>query len=225
MLAAWEWAASATSLRRPLVLLDVLTSSETDFNWLELSIGQRNRRLLELRETLFGPLLHCTTPCPECKNELEFEITTEDLNIEAPPSQDEYQVTHDEKVISFRLPTTSDLEFVSKNDCVSSARTALLTRCLLSDVEDESQTDFVIEEMEAVDPVAIMRLSLLCPSCDHEWVDEFDIASYLWTELTYWAQRHLDEVHTLASHYGWSEQAIMSLGRGRRRAYLNRIEA
>ena len=41
---------------------------------LALTIGQRNRQVLELRTLLLGRLLRCMARCPQCSERLEFEL-------------------------------------------------------------------------------------------------------------------------------------------------------
>lgn len=77
------------------------------------------------------------------------------------------------------------------------------------------------EALAERDPGACTVLELRC-ACGAARVDEIDIRSFLWTELTVWAERTLNEVHQLAWAYGWSESDILSLSPRRRRAYLDR---
>ena len=53
----------------------------------------------------------------------------------------------------------------------------------------------------------------------------FDVVSFLWAELEAWAVRTLQEVHTIAGFYGWSEEAILNLSSVRRQAYLRMLGA
>jgi hypothetical protein len=41
--------------------------------------------------------------------------------------------------------------------------------------------------------------------------------------LSHWAERCLDQVHTLARAYGWSEAQILALSPVRRACYLGRV--
>ena len=58
-----------------------------------------------------------------------------------------------------------------------------------------------------------------CPECGREQFAELDHYG-----LSIINRHHFyDEVHTLASHYHWSEQAILELPQARRRLYLGMI--
>jgi hypothetical protein len=51
----------------------------------------------------------------------------------------------------------------------------------------------------------------------------FDVAEFLWREIDAWAKRVLEEVHTLASAYGWAQGEILSLSAARRRRYVSMV--
>lgn len=72
------------------------------------------------------------------------------------------------------------------------------------------------------DPSA--SFAIRCEVCDQESPCAFDIREYLWREIAAAAQRALDDVHAIASIYGWSEEAILSMSAHRRRAYLARLD-
>jgi hypothetical protein len=66
---------------------------------------------------------------------------------------------------------------------------------------------------------------LTCPNCCNQWEGQFDIASYLWTEINTWARHMLQEVYLLARAFGWSEYAILTMSPQRRQLYLEMIRA
>ena len=75
------------------------------------------------------------------------------------------------------------------------------------------------------DPIADLRVGVICPACGHAWAATLDIVAYLWDELHDWAQDLLAEVHVLARHYAWSERDILALTPVRRRFYLDLLQA
>ena len=79
------------------------------------------------------------------------------------------------------------------------------------------------ETIAAADPLAEIALELACPDCAAAWSAPFDIVRFLWSEVEAWAARILDEVHILASHYGWSEADILALSPQRRQNYRDLI--
>jgi hypothetical protein len=64
---------------------------------------------------------------------------------------------------------------------------------------------------------------LSCPVCSCAWSESFDIVSFFWSELAAWSSRMLDQVHRLASAYGWSEASILAMSPYRREVYLGRV--
>ena len=79
--------------------------------------------------------------------------------------------------------------------------------------------------MDAAFPLLDLRVELECESCGAALSERFDVGSYFWREVETRAGRVLDEVHALASAYGWNEDEVLALGSVRRRAYLDRIVA
>ncbi|MGH3781107.1 MAG: hypothetical protein ACRDRO_10910, partial [Pseudonocardiaceae bacterium] len=127
-----------------------------------------------------------------------------------------------------RLPTNADLRTLTSLDRPVEVRD-LIRQCVLTvhgptgAVPLESLTPNAAQEivvaLAEVDVGASLQVLISCP-CSHEWTAEFDIRSFLWAELTNWADRMLREVHELASWYGWPETEILRLSSWRRRAYL-----
>lgn len=72
------------------------------------------------------------------------------------------------------------------------------------------------------DPLAETQLSLTCPDCGQGWEADFDIPEFFLTELAAHGERVLDDVHRLASQYGWSERDILAIPPARRAAYRER---
>jgi hypothetical protein len=73
--------------------------------------------------------------------------------------------------------------------------------------------------------LADLRLEIACTACGHRWDMPFDIASFFTVELRRYATQLLDEVHLLATAYGWEEPVILTMHPVRRRAYLERVLA
>lgn len=208
-------------------------SSDTSMDGVAaLSLGERDRRLLKLREWVFGPQLGSIADCASCGERLEWTVETQSLlagagaGFEGTFASDEYRV-------SFRLPNTLDLEAMARCADADVARSVLLERCVTSALKDgvevgaeelpETVTAALAQRMAEVDPQADMQMNLACPACGHSWQALFDIESFFWTELHAWAQRILSEVHLLACAYGWREKDILELSAWRRQFYLELV--
>jgi hypothetical protein len=214
------------------------SDAETIAAW---PIGQRDVRLMQLREWMFGPQLANTAQCPQCAERVEWESRISDFlpaqgmvgeTGEPLESTTAGEINAAGYEVRFRLPTSRDMAEVmgaSGQDALQ----RLLTRCILSVCRGDRSCEVVglpdtvlaalSAKMEAMDPQADIRIALTCPQCSHDWHAQFDIADYLWAEIQHWARQTLNAVHRLARTYGWSEYDILALSPVRRQLYLGMI--
>jgi S-adenosylmethionine synthetase len=95
-------------------------------------------------------------------------------------------------------------------------------RISLDELPDDI-VDAVVDRMAQADPQSDVQLALSCPVCGREWQAAFDIVSFFWTEIDAWARGILQQVHVLASAYGWREADILTMNPGRRQSYLEMV--
>jgi hypothetical protein len=221
LLSVWESGSNQLPLQRALIMLAAGCAEVSSDSLARLTIGQRDGQLLALREMTFGPELSGLTDCPQCEEKIELSFKSSDIRPASegePPTEIAVQLNGSKA--RFRLPTSADLLAVKSTE-------QLLERCLLSG-SDHLTEDFVTAasaKISSADPMADIRLTLNCPSCEHTWNAPFDIVAFLWREISAAARRLLREIHTLASAYGWTESEILALSPMRRRAYLEMIGA
>src|SRR5262249_27074832 len=220
LLDGWERGVNEPPSTRLLVVLAAASSGASVDTIAALSVGERDRRLLTLREWTFGPRLLSVSSCPECRERLEWSVDASDLRARTesdPPP--ELSIEAAGYSVCFRLPNTLDLAAASDSLNIPAARRVLLERCLL-DVRHDGQpadrtdvpagvADAIAERMADTDGGTDTDIQLTCPTCGHQWTILFDIESFFWSELSAWAQRVLKDVHTLASVYGWREADIL----------------
>jgi hypothetical protein len=234
LLEVWERGASLSATERALLILATAYTELTPGQIAELSVGQRDRQLLALREQTFGPRLDCVATCPSCAVQLEFRVNAGDICSALPKEPDgSLEVTHADYFVEFRLPNSLDLARLDPAADLETNRERLLEHCVIAarcaktevtTTEIPAAVSTVIaERMAAADPQADVQLALDCPHCQHTWQTPFDIVSYLWSEIQAWATRLLREVHSLASAYGWREAEVLALSPWRRQAYLELI--
>jgi hypothetical protein len=234
MLAAWERGLDQDPVERGLTLL-ALACPEADREGLaELSIGERGRRLLALRGTVFGPHLTGLIDCEACGETLELDIAAADLSAAPRPDAAGLAVCISGYALELRLPDSRDLAASAAAD-PTAAKAVLLRRCIVAascggqalETQDlpADTVDAIARRLSEADPQADLHLALVCAGCGHQWRAAFDIVPFLWTELDAWAARALQEVHFLAAAYGWSERDILGLGPARRRRYLRMLGA
>lgn len=238
LLIVWERASHDGPMQQAMSLLAAACPEREIGALAELSIGQRDALLLRLREVTFGPALTGVVDCPACQERIEIALNTAELDMQtakptfATTSTMGTAIEAGDYVLQLRPPNSQDVIAASRLE-ISSARLAILRRCILSAeragarIEPSDVPTAVLEiadeRLAERDPQADVRLRLVCPVCEHDSTMIFDIASFFWHEIDAWACRILREVHTLASAYGWTEEAILALTPFRRQCYLELV--
>jgi hypothetical protein len=234
LLSVWERGIGLPLVQQGLLLLAASFPETPPEDLAHLSLGQRNRCLLSLREQVFGPKLVSVAVCPSCNNELQLTFNTAEVRTRiGETTSDMLTLAVDDYEVRFRLPDSTDLLAIAGNQDIAASRALLLSRCLLEarhqgqgqKVEQLPQhvVAAVMERMAQADPQADVQLHLDCPECGQNWSVAFDIVSYFWREIHSWAQRTLHDVHLLASAYGWRELDILTMSPQRRQCYLEMI--
>ena len=230
LLDVWERMAGIGRPWREIALL-AEASGEAAERLATLTVGERDRLILGLRQQLLGDRFDCETRCPACDTHLELTLDSSQLLLPRPlPTGAELPLDEGQYLATCRLPNSADL--AACNDQAHPAD-ALLAMCV--HVVDRSgavidarqlpkpMRDRVDEHISALDPQAEILLDLRCPGCGHEWQAAFDPAAFLLQEIDAYARQVLDDVHQLARAYGWSERDILAMRPSRRRRYLNRV--
>jgi hypothetical protein len=225
LLRVWEAGRALHPVDQALTLLAVAAPGTPATDLASLSVGDRDARLLALREETFGPLLPCQADCPRCRERLEFTLTTSGLGGDAPPpALAEHELQIGSSRLRVRLPNSHDLAAVAHCGDPARARALLARRCLLTDAGDGDLPADVVDALAAhlatSDPRAEILLDLTCPGCGHAWQLVFDVVSFLWAELTAEVRRLLYAVDALARVYSWREADILAMSPIRRQLYL-----
>lgn len=237
LLTAWEKARlRGRNADGPLFLLAAAYPNESFQSIAALSIGQRDRLLLEMRERLFGSRLNGLTDCTECNQVLEIHLDTSALKLpQSEAMADPLSVMLDEYKIVFRLPNSLDLAAIANVASIELGRRRLLQRLIVSalhqgqQVASEDLPEAIVALMELkmseAEPQADIQLTLICSNCGARNQTLFDIGSLLWKEVDLLGLRLLREIHELAQAYGWSEAEILAMSSLRRRCYLEMLAA
>ena len=232
LLHVWEEGRGATPAGRATALLARACPEDSPETLRALPIGQRDARLLTLREWTFGPLFTSLARCPACGERLELSFSAGDVRAGAGTAGDAVlDVAAEGYDVTFRLPNGADLDALGDG---SDARARLLERCVLAARRKGRPRpvnrlparvlDAVVQRMGEADPQADVHTWLSCPACAHGWQATFDIVSFFWAEIEGWAYRTLRDVHVLAMAYGWREADILALSPGRRQLYLEMVQ-
>jgi hypothetical protein len=231
LLGAWERAYPERPAQRAITLLAAFEGADTDV--LGLPLGERDARLLTLREATFGAALETVAACSACGEKIELRFTTSDVRTPERGGPGELELALDGYSLVYRLPTSADVASLVPAEGLARARTRLRERCLVR-ASFEGSAIAARDLPEAIDaalaraigeadPQADIALRTQCPACDRPNEVVFDVLTYFWDELNAWAQRTLRDVHMLAWAYGWSEREILALSPLRRQAYLEMV--
>jgi hypothetical protein len=235
LLDLWDRAAGLPAWRRALVLLEGAGHPWSPPGPRRCSVGERDARLMAMREAVFGREASAMARCPACAETLEVSFDLRALRVDPPaPPAEELRLCEQGYEICFRLPSSIDLEALHDEEVdLEELGARLLRRCLISIrqeggpmVGDELPPPLrgsIARAMAEADPQAQVALRLTCDRCGNAWREDFHIDTFFWAELAAWAGRLVNEVHQLACAYGWSEAQIVELGPGRRGFYLGLI--
>jgi len=195
-----------------------------------LCVADRQFLMMRLATYLDGEQMWLKVTCARCHAFFDVEIQRCELPVK--PSGESFpwvKVTVNGHVIDARIPTGSDQENIGQLSEEEAMR-RLLETCI-STVDGEPPNQDILEsftesEFNAIDlaldevsPAVCDQLLVTCPECGMEQRTQLDHYELNGMNENYF----YDEVHSLASHYHWSESAILDLPQDRRRLYLNLI--
>lgn len=188
----------------------------------QMLVGDRDFLMLQLRRLTLGERIHAVVECPACAAKMDVEFQASELEGQPRSLREAWnELQLSSRTIRFRLPTGADQEGVAGLQ-IDEAERRLLAFCVSGSGDlTEAERDAVIAEMDKLAPQLDGELDLTCPDCVHEFVQHFDVSRFFFDEMRINSGQLLREVHTLAFYYHWSESEILSLTRGRRRAYLS----
>lgn len=234
LLYVWEQGISESPVNQAILILSSACPEVSKKEIMELSIGQRDRYLITLREWTFGSQFVGLASCPSCGENFELNFSTEEI-LQGTKDflETELAISVDNFDVSFRLPNSQDILSVKDLRDIPSVQQHLTEQCILKVKHEgkeiatkqlpEHLLEAIVDKMAEQDPLADIQLGLTCPSCALCWHSTFDIVSYFWAEINAWAYRILAEVHTIASAYAWSEADILVMSSLRRQLYLEMI--
>jgi hypothetical protein len=248
LLNTWERGLAQHPVQRALLLLEAACPELSASELGQLSLAERDARLLELRQLIFGSHMASLAACPACRARLEASLSTQNLRHGLANTEPaDHNVSVASYQVRFRLPNSLDLLAILPGGDPATMHAMLLRRCLVSverpaespESPDEDEVlsavppeavppavlDAVAQGIEILGEQADLRLSFTCAACGHTWETSLDFPTFFWTEISAWARRLLVEVHTLAATYGWREADILAMNPSRRQIYLELIQA
>jgi len=195
-----------------------------------LCVADRQYLMLRLGAMLEGEQMWLKVACGHCDASFDVDVRRADLPIK--PAGAGYPLVNlrcEGRNIEARIPTGADQECIGALDEAEATR-ELLRGCIrlvdgavpAADFVDrltEEDIETIDDALDEVSPAVCDRLQVRCPECGREQLASLDHYSpgVLNEHFFY------DEVHTLASHYHWSEAEILDLPKQKRRRYLELI--
>jgi hypothetical protein len=230
LLEASELGACLHPLDQALVVLR-LSGPDLDEDPAALPIAERDRRLVELRQAMFGDSIPCVINCPACAGLQEFELSAAALLAEIGAPCPEEVLSLEGWTIVLRALDSRDLAAVASAPGVETASRWLAERAIRLEASPAgagpaeplpaairaAAARRIAEREEAAD----LALDLGCTGCGAAWTAVFDIGAHLWLEIDAQARRLVREVAALAARFGWSEADLLAMPPARRRAYLH----
>lgn len=239
ILEVWEQGCSCTNETRinetrTQALLGLAMPELSSESLSEIILGERNKKLLDIHQQMFGSVLQGYIECSECGEALDLEFEIGDFGFASISHISEtHSIKQGNLTVEIRLPNSNDLNALESLNNIEEGRRLLLSRCILechrdgSDISfqdiSEDELGFIEEAVSSLDPRLEVVFDLQCPECAHTWKTPLEIGSFLWSEYDVYARQLLENVHVLASNYGWSEKNILSMSQQRRKYYLERL--
>jgi hypothetical protein len=201
-------------------------AADGSFDWTSLPVTDLSVATLMIRRSWIGDAIRTDAECPspDCRARIDVSFGIGDYiehhrprrarGVNAGP--DEGWFTLAQSTVRFRIPTAGDvIEAMSAERLTGT----LLERCVDPPQITRTLARRLDRALSALAPSLDDLVGGICPECGDEVKMRFDPLAYTLSELRdTFAGLHL-ETHALASAYGWPEQAILELPRGRRQRY------
>ncbi|MEF8734351.1 MAG: hypothetical protein V5B40_21295 [Candidatus Accumulibacter meliphilus] len=195
-----------------------------------LSVADRQYLMLRLGALFGGELVWLKLRCTACDAWFDVDVQRCDLPVKAAgagyPSLNLQLGGHR---IEAMVPCGEDQQDIAGLDD-EAALQHLLRRCVrqvdgAAPAEDffaqlsDADIAAIDEALEELAPAVCDRLQVVCPECHR--LQQALLDHY--TQLGVDEYLFYDEIHTLASHYHWSEADILDLPRAKRQRYIDLI--
>lgn len=132
----------------------------------------------------------------------------------------------DDRTLTLRRPTGADLRrwrtarAASRDDAL---RVMLDSLLLAGEVRPHDEAA-VSASITAQDPLVDFAVSCQCPTCRAPSEVAIDLEALALRRLATWQSALLQDVHRVATSYGWTESEVLALPAWRRARYLGLIE-
>lgn len=221
---------------RPALVTALLAAAAPTEDWWQAPVSRRIAALLDLALHSSGLrsldlMLRCEQP--DCGKrfgiELPEEAWAQDDDALLPVA---VMTDAGQPLMTLRRPTGADLRACREDamttpldaDPATVAR-ALLKRLCLAGTPADGDAPRAAQALAEADPLVAFRVHCACPECGTPDDHAIDLEAEALRQLALRQVALLDEVHRIASRYGWSEREIFEVPPARRRLYLQAMGA
>ncbi len=196
----------------------------------DLCVADRQYLMLRLAAMFYGEQMWLKVGCGHCDTLFDVEVRRCDLPVkEAGRSFPQVTLRVNEWAIDARVPTGADQERIGElpeeeaihqilQSSIRSVNGEPPSREFINNLSSDD-INAIDEALDEASPAICNQLLVTCPECgreQHADMDHYDLVGMNRHDFYY-------EVHTLASHYHWSEASILDLPQERRHLYLSMI--
>jgi hypothetical protein len=192
-----------------------------------LALTDFEAALVALRCHLLGPEASSEASCPACGERVELGFSFDSLAEAAQPRRMAGATWEagggggEIDGVRFRLPTAADA-------CACEGRPdapARLLELCAGHLADRRLRRRVERAMSGFAPLLSRIVAAPCAGCSAILRTLIHVPTFVVSEIAWGARAVFEEVHLLASAYGWREADILALPRARRRRYAARLRA
>jgi hypothetical protein len=199
-------------------------------DWASLPAPDLDAAALVIRRSWIGDTIRTDTSCaiPGCGEQIDVSFSIGDYlehhrprrprGLAEAPGAGWFTLAG--ATVRFRIPTVTDLLAASSD---GRPEDALSGRCVDAPEVSRALARRLDRAFSALAPNLHDLLGGSCPACGNAMTMRFDPLGYTLAELRNAFSGIHSETHALASAYGWPEEAILALPRGRRRRYASII--
>jgi len=130
------------------------------------------------------------------------------------------------RTVSLRRPNGRDLHEWSrfKPETRSATVTAMLKSLVVEGDATPDDEPTLAHALSELDPLVALTVSCACPVCGSANDVRVDLEEIVLARLRRRQRMLLDDVHTLASRYGWTEAEVLAVPSHRRAQYVAMIK-
>lgn len=201
-----------------------------DVEWSALTVSDLDALVLHIRRAVLADIVRTTVRCraQACGERVDIRFGIGEYLAHHRPRRARQVEAEDEpgwyalrdRSARFRLPSGADM--VALRACAR-PEIELRRRCIQPEDAGGAVLRRVQRAMEALAPNLAGDLVGTCAECGEHLALRFDPQRYCLRELRMHAASVYDDVHVLATAYGWTEPDILALPRARRARYAELV--